>query len=74
MSQRESDALVNQIYSKYKTSWEQTRIIASSFGGGEGIKFPWDDEKDELEETNNAPMTPEEIQAVYNRYLESTKK
>jgi hypothetical protein len=69
MSSRESDALLKEIYKKYKNSWEQTRLTASAFGGSEGIEFPWDDEKSEETLT-----TQEDIQLAYNRYVQSLEK
>jgi hypothetical protein len=68
MTSIENDAIISQIFKRYQTSWEQSRLVASAFGGS-GIEFPWDNDNDILEPVKKELPTPQELKETQERYL-----
>jgi hypothetical protein len=68
MSNAELDALILQINNSYRDSWEQARLVASAFGGGEGLVFPWDNDN------TKHKYTQAEFEESYNQFFQHIEK
>jgi hypothetical protein len=68
-SDSETNAIIKQIVNKYQNSWNQTRLIATSFSGVE-IPFEWDNVESE-NNSDGTPYTPDDMQKAFSKFQET---